>query len=43
MNVGNKEIESIVVVNKNDEVIAIISDKEIVENKDYKVIIEPTK
>mgnify|MGYP000946986124 CR=1 FL=1 len=43
MEVGDKELESIIITNSDSEVIAIITDKEIVEYEGYKVILEPTK
>jgi hypothetical protein len=38
---GKIEIESIVVVNPNDEPVAIIDEENVVEKDGYKVIIEP--
>ncbi len=35
------DIESIIVTTHKDEVVAIISEKEIVEKEGYKVILEP--
>ncbi|NOW92337.1 hypothetical protein BCD91_004360 [Clostridium beijerinckii] len=42
MKVGESQIDSIIIA-KDDEVIAIISDKEIVEKDNYKVIVEPVQ
>lgn len=42
MKIGEKSLESMIVINSDDEVIAIISDEEIVEYEGYKVILEPT-
>jgi len=41
--VGGKKIENIIVTNLENEVIAIVTDQEIVELEGYKVILEPTK
>ncbi len=43
LEIGGKDFESIIIANSNDEVIAIITDEEIVEHEDYKVILEPAK
>lgn len=40
MKVGCVEVESIIVT-KDNEVIAVISDKKIIEKDKYKVIMEP--
>ncbi|MDG5852486.1 hypothetical protein [Clostridium beijerinckii] len=42
MKVGESQIDSIIIA-KDDEVIAVISDKEIVEKDNYKVIVEPVQ
>ncbi|NRT76311.1 hypothetical protein [Clostridium beijerinckii] len=42
MKIGENEIGSIIIA-KDNEVVAIITDKEIVEKDDYKVIIEPVQ
>ncbi|WP_274596962.1 hypothetical protein [Clostridium beijerinckii] len=42
MKIGENEIASII-ISKDNEVVAIITDKEIVEKDDYKVIIEPVQ
>jgi len=41
MKIKDKNFESIVVTNLKNEVVAIISDNEIVEYEDYKVILQP--
>lgn len=43
MEVGSKTLDSIIVTTAEDEVIAIISDTEVVEKDGYKVILEPAK
>lgn len=40
MKIGNKVIEEIVILTNDNEVIAVISDDEIIENKDFKVSIK---
>lgn len=42
MKIGKNEVESIIIT-RDDEVIAVISDKDIVEKEKYKVIMEPVK
>ena len=42
MTVGESQIDSIIIA-KDDEVIAVISDKEIIEKDNYKVIVEPVQ
>jgi hypothetical protein len=42
MKIGEKEIDSLIIT-KDDEVVVIITDKEIVEKDNYKVIIEPVQ
>lgn len=42
MKIGENEIGSII-ISKDNEVVAIITDKEIVEKDEYKVIIEPVQ
>jgi len=39
--ISKKEIESIIVTNSDNEVIAVITDDEIIEKEGYKVILEP--
>ena len=41
MEISKKEIESIIVTNSDNEVIAVITDDEIIEKEGYKVILEP--
>jgi len=41
LNIGNKLIEEITVLTNKNEVIAVISDNEIIENKDFKIRIKP--
>lgn len=43
MKIGEENFESIIVTNSDNEVIAIVTDEEIVEVENYKVILEPTK
>lgn len=43
MKIGDKNIESIIVTSKEDEVICVISDNEIIESKECKVIMEPVQ
>ncbi len=40
MKIGNKEYESVIVVNKDGEPVAVIDDVHVVEKGDYKVIFE---
>ena len=40
MKIGNKKVESIIISTKDNEVLCVISDNEIIEHKDYKVILE---
>lgn len=40
MKIGNKEYESVIVTNKDNEPVAIIDDIHIVEKNNYKVIFE---
>ncbi|MGN2371853.1 hypothetical protein [Clostridium botulinum] len=42
MQIRENEIKSIVITKEN-EVVAVISDKEIIEKDKYKVIMEPAK
>ncbi|WP_286673808.1 hypothetical protein [Clostridium sp. ZBS20] len=42
MQIGENEIKSIVITKEN-EVVAVINDKEIIEKDKYKVIMEPAK
>ena len=42
MKIGEKEYAQIVLVNENEEVIAVISDDEIIEKKGYRVILDLT-
>lgn len=41
--VGSKDIDSIIVTTEVDEVIAVISDTEIIAKDGYRVILEPAK
>lgn len=40
MKIGNKEYESAIIVNKDNEPVAVIDDMHIVEKDGYKVIFE---
>jgi len=40
MRIGEKDIREIIITTKENEVIAVISDSEIIENRDYKVNIK---
>lgn len=42
MKIGENKIDSLIIT-KDDEVVVIITDKEIVEKDNYKVIIEPVQ
>ncbi len=41
MKIGKNEVEEIIITDKENGVIAVISDSEIIESKDYKVIVKP--
>jgi hypothetical protein len=41
MKIGDKEFKEIIVTTKDDELIALINDENIVEEKDFKVICVP--
>jgi hypothetical protein len=43
LKINSKNFDSIIITTANDEVIAIISDSEVVEKDGYKVILEPAK
>lgn len=43
MKIGDNIVESIIVTSKEDEVLCIISDTEIIEQEGYKVILEPVQ
>lgn len=42
MRIGENEIEEIIITDKDNGVIAVVSDSEIIEFEDYKVILNPT-
>lgn len=42
MKIGENEVESIIIT-RNNEVVAVISDKDIIEKDRYEVIMEPAK
>ena len=42
MRIGKNEIEEIIITDKDNGVIAIVSDSEIIEFEDYKVILNPS-
>lgn len=41
MEIGNKKIEKIIVLTKDDNLIALVSDDEIIKEGDFKVICVP--
>lgn len=41
MRIGENEIEEIIITDKENGVIAVVSDSEIIELEDYKVILKP--
>lgn len=43
MRIGTQEVDSIIVTTKEGEVVAVVSDEEIVEIEGFEVIIEPTR
>lgn len=40
LKIGDKEVEQIIVVGKDNEVVAVISDSEIIQHENYKVILD---
>lgn len=40
MKIGNKDVESIIITNINKKVLAVISDNEIIEDKNISVIVQ---
>lgn len=40
LKIGSKDVEQIIVIGKDDEVMAVISDSEIIQHQNYKVILD---